>query len=277
MPTLPAFHSRGKTIAGPTSVGAVGQALRADGSGGAGWSEEIGVYRTITGATTIVSADGTIYCNSASDFTQPLPAVAAWAGRTLTFCNLNTGVVTLDGNSTEEIRDPDFGAAATFKLFVLYDSVTIYSDGSCWHVVWKNVAKHYATVAKAAGYNFPTSAGYVVHDTIVRQRGAVIASVGGNEPIAVARAGRYLASYYVGANSIASTNWLAGSLLVNGSAVIADRRTAGASHAYYAGRSQELALAAGDTVGVQFWVASGTIASGTSDAARPTLCLTEVF
>jgi hypothetical protein len=105
---------------------------------------------TITGNTTLGYAQNVVLCNSSSAFTVTLPAAADWEGKEYTITNINTGKVTIDGNLTETIRDPKFGSAETFDLWVIYDSVTIVSDGSAWYVTKKNLVPHVAHLTRDA-------------------------------------------------------------------------------------------------------------------------------
>ena len=85
---------------------------------------------TITGATTITNESGNILCNSTSAFTVTLPTAASYAGRDLTIKNINTGVITIDGNGAETID-----GSATLTLATQWSSATLYSTGTSWIIL----------------------------------------------------------------------------------------------------------------------------------------------
>lgn len=81
---------------------------------------------TIDNTTTMIcdATDGAI--------TQPLPAAAGKEGTLYRFkkTDATANAVTIDGNGAETID-----GAATYVLHGQYDSVTIVSDGTEWHIV----------------------------------------------------------------------------------------------------------------------------------------------
>ncbi len=128
---------------------------------------------TVTGTVTLSYIHEIVLCNSASAFTVTLPPAANFPGKEYTITNINTGRVTIDGNSTEEIRDPTFGAAQTFDLWLQYDSVRIVSDGAAWWVLTKNIGKHFAHIVRAAAQSIAGTGtlAQVDFDTVVDNAG----------------------------------------------------------------------------------------------------------
>ncbi len=59
--------------------------------------------RTITSATTITTVDELIVCNSASAFTQTLPA-ATGGGDKYEIANIGAGAITLEGDASDTIN-----------------------------------------------------------------------------------------------------------------------------------------------------------------------------
>lgn len=82
---------------------------------------------TITGNTTLSHIHKVVHCNSASDFTVTLPPAAKFNGWEYTIKNINTGIVTVDGDGSETID-----GATTQDIAVQWDSMTIYSNGTGW-------------------------------------------------------------------------------------------------------------------------------------------------
>lgn len=91
-------------------------------------------FRTLTGAGTLNAEDTMVFGNSGSGFTITLASAATCAGRTITIKQLGAGNVTVDANGAETID-----GATTYGLAAQYQSVSIYSDGTAWHVVGKVV------------------------------------------------------------------------------------------------------------------------------------------
>ena len=92
-------------------------------------------FRSVTGTPTTLNAEDTmVLCNSGSAQTVNLASAATCAGRTITVKQLGAGNVTLDGNASETID-----GATTYALTAAFQSVSVYSDGSNWHVVAKVV------------------------------------------------------------------------------------------------------------------------------------------
>ena len=90
------------------------------------------VSRLVSGAATADIDAGVYLCDaSGGAFTLTLPSVAAYKFRSLTIKKVdNTGnAVTVDGSGAETID-----GASTYALPSQYNSVTVYSDGSEWHI-----------------------------------------------------------------------------------------------------------------------------------------------
>lgn len=86
-------------------------------------------YVAKTSTYTASSADHTINCTSGT-FTVNLPTASGITGRIYVIKNSGTGVITVDGNSSETID-----GAATYSLSVQYQSVTVQSDGANWIII----------------------------------------------------------------------------------------------------------------------------------------------
>jgi hypothetical protein len=91
-----------------TSGAAVdGYVLTADGSAGAAWEVlPFDAVTTKTGVYTAQATDRAIICNSATAFTVTLLG-ATGSGQRLTIKNINTGLVTVDGASSDTIDGSD--------------------------------------------------------------------------------------------------------------------------------------------------------------------------
>lgn len=92
-----------------------------------------GLTLQVNTVTTDTTLDGTYYLvlvNSASNRTITLPAAVSHSGREYRIKNINTGIVTIDGNASETID-----GATTYALSSQYASVDIICDGSNWHIV----------------------------------------------------------------------------------------------------------------------------------------------
>ncbi len=101
-------------------------------------------YAAKTGAYTATVDDNTLNVTSGT-FTLDLPAASTCTGKTLNIKNSGTGVVTLDGNSSETIE-----GVATFPLGE-FSYVQITSTGSAWILTggtadtgWRNVSSDLA-------------------------------------------------------------------------------------------------------------------------------------
>ena len=82
-----------------------------------------------TASGAISPLDTYVIANSASDITLDLPTAAIAEGREITIKNINTGVVTVDGDGSETIDDD------TTQDLNQYDAMKIVSDGTEWWVV----------------------------------------------------------------------------------------------------------------------------------------------
>lgn len=91
--------------------------------------------RTVTTTDTATAEDDTILVDgSGGAFTQSLPTAVGIKGKRYTFKAIATGIVTLDGATTETID-----GSTTLKLCTSGDYVTIESDNANWRVVDKRI------------------------------------------------------------------------------------------------------------------------------------------
>lgn len=75
-----------------------------------------------------LETDDTILCSGT--WTLSLYAASGNAGRILFVKNTGTGVITIDGNGSETID-----GATTQEIALQYMALTLYCDGSNWHIV----------------------------------------------------------------------------------------------------------------------------------------------
>jgi len=89
--------------------------------------------RLVTKTTTYTALpeDHTILCGPGNEtFTVTLPTASAVTGQVLNIKNIGTGTITVDGNGSETI---DEGTTAIINT--QYESISIHSDGSNWHIL----------------------------------------------------------------------------------------------------------------------------------------------
>lgn len=94
-----------------------------------------------TSGYTATGSDYLIKCDATSAaFTITLPAAASHSGRELTIkkADISGNAVTIDGNASETID-----GQLTVKLGYRYESLTIQSDGTNWHITKQNRAVRY--------------------------------------------------------------------------------------------------------------------------------------
>lgn len=85
---------------------------------------------TVTANTTLGNNHHTVLVDNASARTIMLPAASGASGRVYVIKNINTGVVTIDGNGEETID-----GATTISLPSQWDSATIQCNGSAWFIL----------------------------------------------------------------------------------------------------------------------------------------------
>jgi|SRR5688572_4409672 len=85
---------------------------------------------TITGNTTLTSADAVVLCNSASNFTVTLPSAIGISGRIYTIKNINTNIVTIMTTGSQTID-----GSLNKLLNSQYDAVQLISNGNNWHTL----------------------------------------------------------------------------------------------------------------------------------------------
>jgi len=85
--------------------------------------------RTETDTYTVTYDDGVIVCNKATAMTINLPdaTTARMAGRVFIIKNINLGVVTVDGNSTQTID-----GKTTITLSQKWQAIVLQCDGANW-------------------------------------------------------------------------------------------------------------------------------------------------
>lgn len=87
-------------------------------------------FITVTDSVVLDSTYNVVYCNKATAMTVTLPAAASCSGRIYVIKNINSGIVTIDGNSTELIDGEE-----TRQLVTKYKSYTLQSNGSAWFII----------------------------------------------------------------------------------------------------------------------------------------------
>ena len=89
----------------------------------------------VVGTTTLDHKNDIVLCNSGSGFTVNLPPKAFYANKHYTIKNINTGTVTIDGDSSDTID-----GSATLALSNQWDFVTLYCDEAAteWYVIATN-------------------------------------------------------------------------------------------------------------------------------------------
>lgn len=112
--------------------------------------------KTITAGETLDGAHDLILCNNSSDITVSLPAASGMTGRCFQIKKIgnNSNTVTVDPNSTETID-----GSSTIVLFIRYDFIEIYSDGTNWQVIGDGRFKHAARMTKT-GSQSVSAGGY---------------------------------------------------------------------------------------------------------------------
>lgn len=144
------IYSSSGTTASRLGIGSAGQVLSVSG-GVPAWATNTVSPVAVTNKTTTYTAlttDSVINCTSGT-FTVTLYTAVGNNGRELTIVNSGTGVITVDGNSSETIN-----GTATRTLRTQNDSIVIVSDNSNWQI--KNDSRK--PLAESAIYN--THAGY---------------------------------------------------------------------------------------------------------------------
>lgn len=235
---------------------------------------------TVTGNTTLNYSHELVLCNSASALTITLPAAASHPGKEYTITNINTGKVTVDGNSTEEIRDPSLGSAQTLDLWVQYDSIRIVSDGNAWWVISKNITPHKAILRRDAAQS-------IANNTLVQVNfDAVTFCIGASYDFAqtyellINRTGKYLigCQYALSVDDAEYINtFIIGS---DGTEYLFNRAYASLTPAPapYINPSKLVTIDAGKRIGLQIRHTQGATQDTLTQAvARPELSIVEVL
>lgn len=88
---------------------------------------------SITAASqTIAAGETVVLCSNASPQTITLPSVSAEAGRTITIKQLGVGAVTVQRGGSSTID-----GATSYAIPAQYGAVSVYSDGTNWHILSK--------------------------------------------------------------------------------------------------------------------------------------------
>ena len=82
---------------------------------------------TVTGAATLDEEDEIVLCTGT--FTVTLPAAASFTNKRYYVKNVSTGVITVDGDSSETVDNE------TTQELLQYDCAHIQSDGSEWFIL----------------------------------------------------------------------------------------------------------------------------------------------
>lgn len=101
--------------------------------------------------------DGVILMNCATSKTVTLPAAATCATKIFYIKKIDSSfavIITIDGNAAETID-----GATTTTLSTQNESITIYSDGTNWQVLDRNIPRSVATVATFANTMWSSNAG----------------------------------------------------------------------------------------------------------------------
>lgn len=123
------------TFTFPSTAGVAGQALVNSGSGTMVWApNQYDIHAVSSADYTITDSDGYRFVNvtaGASTRTITLPTAADNTDRVITIKKMDdsAGFVTVDGEGSETID-----GATTKTLCDRYDFITVYCDGSAWHV-----------------------------------------------------------------------------------------------------------------------------------------------
>lgn len=120
------------TFTFPVTAGTTGMTMITDGSGTMSYRY---IEKTAAKTTTYTGTgdETTILCDaSGAAFTVTLPAAASYTGKHyhIKKTDSSTNAVTIDGNASETID-----GATTTTVSLQYETLTIISDGSNWHVV----------------------------------------------------------------------------------------------------------------------------------------------
>lgn len=177
---------------------------------------------TVTTDTTLDTSYSTVLCFNSSPITINLPAAASVAGQCYTIRKIQAtaaNTVTIDGSGIEKIDGQN-----TIVLYLLYDSITIQSDGTGWQIISDNRKAHTTrlrrnTTQAIAG----TGAAVQVQFDTVDFDEAALADVTTNFDITIKRAGKYgfHAAWQSGGSPTVHQCWI----YLNGSAVENDVMT----------------------------------------------------
>ena len=105
---------------------------RSDGTNWHAFDPQRDTSRTITGVTTLTTAEvaDIILCAGTLPYTLTLPTATTMRGRTITVKTLVAGTLTIDANGAETID-----GALTQTITVQYGFLKLHCDGTTWHLV----------------------------------------------------------------------------------------------------------------------------------------------
>jgi len=220
-----------------------------------------------------------VECNNSGAITVDLYPAALMRGKTLTIkkTSNNTLAVTIDADGSDSID-----GAGTVVLYVRYDTITIYSNGTTWQIVADGRFKHSCKINRAA-----SQTGIVTGTVTQIQMDATLVDTGGladlaNYGIAIRRTGTYLIASTIRFQNMGDTSQVQTRMNNNGSIFALNiAYSPVASAIVYAKDLTTAPLTAGDLVTFSTYQTSG--ANRDTDAqsvhgldATPQLLVTEL-
>jgi len=85
---------------------------------------------TVTDTTNLSAANNVVLCNKATAMTVNLPTAVGISGKIFVIKNINVGAVTITPSGIQTID-----GQASQSITMQYNSYTIVSDGSNWHII----------------------------------------------------------------------------------------------------------------------------------------------
>ncbi len=86
------------------------------------------IITTVTTTYTVLSTDDIVICNSTTSFVATLPTAVGITGKEYDIKNINTGLITLEGDGSETI-DNELN-----QTINQYSNITVVSDGTEWWI-----------------------------------------------------------------------------------------------------------------------------------------------
>lgn len=266
-----AANSASYTVTYPATAGSAGQVWQNQGSATLAWAPGQTTANAVSSANyAMTDTDGykcVLMTTAGSNRTATLPAPATNSGRSVTIKKVDsgTGKVTITRNASETID----GVAANIDLFLIGDMMTLYCDGTNWHITADTratvVSSAYVT-ASSANVAFANATFETIDFDVEEIDSHSVVTTGASWLFTAPRAGKYrIVSNFLTAGN---TNWgvteqIFVSIRKNGSAY----RTAN-SYCFTNGTPSSispdisidavLSLASGDTIDIQGREDSGT-------------------